>query len=142
MPNENQELKIPSGAQSNPDAYEVLRIWRTSEEEWVSLRGDPTDCPSTFGHFLAQLVYHGASLHAQRDGASIDVTFAQILHQFQSEIKQDFGVTGELKLEVMDIPFDESLLADDDHRLPADIKADIKASMAEDQRPKWWQFWK
>jgi hypothetical protein len=62
------ELAIPAPTESDPKAFELLRVWAAHGDQHVTIRPDLHGGPEGFGYMLAQLARHGALLYGQREG--------------------------------------------------------------------------
>ncbi len=91
MPSESAELSIPPEAESDPESFEILRVWAARRHQHVTIHPDLNGGASGFGYMLAQLAHHGANLHAQREGISKSEVFSTILDAFRAEIKNNTG---------------------------------------------------
>ncbi len=58
---ENDQLLIPSTAETDPDSFEVLRVWVANKAQHVSLRVGIWDDPMAWGIMLADLAGHIAN---------------------------------------------------------------------------------
>ena len=65
---EHDQLIIPGSAQSDPKAFEVLRVWIAHGGQHVSIRPDIWDDVGTWGIMLADLAGHVANAYQQQKG--------------------------------------------------------------------------
>lgn len=87
------QLPIPSATLTDPDAFEILRVWAANEEQHVSIHSGLNGDAYDFGYLIAQLAFHGSKLYAQRMNQSEESMLRKILEGFNTEIKDQSGNT-------------------------------------------------
>lgn len=83
----SNELNIPPPADTEPDAHELLRVWRYSEGECVSLDVDPKLDPGAWGIILVDLARHVARAYTQRGIGSDRDNYARVLAGLIAELR-------------------------------------------------------
>lgn len=58
---EDDQLLIPGAAETDPDSFEVLRVWVANKAQHVSLRVGVWEDPMAWGIMLADLAGHIAN---------------------------------------------------------------------------------
>ena len=103
MPKESHtkrfELAIPGPTESDPKAFELLRVWAAHGEQHVSIHPDLHGGPEGFGYMLAQLARHGALLYGQREGMSPIDALKLVKQGFDREWDQGNWPTGKIPVE-------------------------------------------
>ena len=67
----DDELAIPPDALTDPDAFELMRLWAAHEQLHVTINGDVSGGAEDFGELLADLFEHASRMFAQRDEVSL-----------------------------------------------------------------------
>jgi len=62
-----EELAIPPDALTDPDAFELMRLWAAHEQLHVTINSDVSGGAEDFGELLADLFEHASRMFAQRD---------------------------------------------------------------------------
>lgn len=86
-----KELVIPPIAVSDPNSFEILRVWAANEEQHVSINSDLNGDASDFGYMLAQLAIHGSKLYSQKFNEAETKMLSRILTTFNAEIENNTG---------------------------------------------------
>ncbi|WP_312319081.1 DUF5076 domain-containing protein [Stenotrophomonas sp.] len=81
------ELTIPDGVLSDPDAFEIMRLWAAHEELHVTLNSDLSGGAEDFGELLSDLFEHAARMFAERDGQSVEHCRSVMLADFMERVK-------------------------------------------------------
>jgi len=80
------ELRIPDGVLSDPEAFEIMRLWAAHEELHVTLNSDLSGGAADFGELLSDLFEHAARMFAERDGQSVEHCREVMLRDFMERI--------------------------------------------------------
>ena len=83
---EHDQLIIPGSAQSDPKAFEVLRVWIAHGGQHVSIRPDIWDDVGTWGIMLADLAGHVANAYQQQKGLDRVETLKRIKALLDAEL--------------------------------------------------------
>jgi hypothetical protein len=67
----DEELAIPPDALTDPDAFELMRLWAAHEQLHVTINSDVNGGAEDFGELLADLFEHASRMFAQRDKLSL-----------------------------------------------------------------------
>jgi Domain of unknown function (DUF5076) len=62
------ELTVPDGTESDPKAFEVIRVWIANKGLHVSLRTGVWQDPFAYGVMLSDLMKHIANAYQQEQG--------------------------------------------------------------------------
>ncbi len=81
-----KELDIPPEALTDPDGFELLRLWAAHEQLHVSISGDLGGEAEDFGELLADLFEHASRMFAQKDSRPLDECRQGILEEFQRRV--------------------------------------------------------
>lgn len=85
---DDAELSIPPEALTDPQRFELLRLWAAHEQLHVticsSLRGGAED----FGELLADLFEHASRMYAQRDSRPLEKVRQVIREDFSNRLDQ------------------------------------------------------
>jgi hypothetical protein len=85
------ELPIPDTVETDPAAFEILRVWAAHGEQHVAIHSRLEGGPESFGFMLAQLAKHGAILYAEREGMSPKDALKLVQAGFDDECNQPTG---------------------------------------------------
>jgi hypothetical protein len=85
------QLDPPPDIDSNPDSFEILRLWAVSGAQRVTIRSDIGGGALGFGEMLAHLAQYGARLFAQREGTQLDPQLRAIVRGFIEEYREQGG---------------------------------------------------
>lgn len=87
------ELAIPPQAESDPEAFEMLRAWAAGGAQHVSIMGPHYQNAAIWGVFLADLVRHLARSHHLNFGDDLTSTVRSIRSAFDAEMNSvtDWG---------------------------------------------------
>lgn len=80
------ELDIPPEALTDPDGFELLRLWAAHEQLHVSISGELGGEAEDFGELLADLFEHASRMFSQRDSRPLHECRQGILEEFQRRI--------------------------------------------------------
>ena len=67
----DEELAIPPEALTDPDAFELLRLWAAHGQLHVTINSDVSGGAEDFGELLADLFEHASRMYSQRDGVPL-----------------------------------------------------------------------
>ncbi|MCD9033360.1 DUF5076 domain-containing protein [Luteimonas sp. Y-2-2-4F] len=76
------ELAIPPDALSDPEAFELMRLWAAHGQLHVVISGDVGGGAEDFGELLADLFEHASRMFAQRDGMPLSQCRDVMLQDF------------------------------------------------------------
>jgi len=62
---QKKELDIPASASTDPNSFEIARIWASNGKQVVTLRPEIWDDPVNWGLMLADFVKHVSSAYEQ-----------------------------------------------------------------------------
>jgi hypothetical protein len=97
--NEN-ELDPPPEALTDPDGFEILRLWAAHQQLHVALSSDMQGGAEDFGELLADLFEHAARMYAQRDERELSECRAAMLEDFMYRIENpNSSLDGSLPVE-------------------------------------------
>lgn len=68
----------PSGVAHDPKAFELMRVWATSEGQKISMLAAPDGDPAFWGGELAELALKIAQLYREHAGAPVEATLEGI----------------------------------------------------------------
>jgi len=77
-----EELDIPPGALTDPEAFELMRLWAAHEQLHVVISSDVGGGAEDFGELLADLFEHASRMFSQRDGVPLDRCRELMLEDF------------------------------------------------------------
>jgi hypothetical protein len=78
---------IPPAATTDPNAFELLRVWAALGECHTTIRSDLNGGADAFGVMLCDLARHGALLYSEREGVAPLELARQIREAFDREWK-------------------------------------------------------
>lgn len=78
-------LPPPPAVLDDPDAFEVLRVWGSRNEQLVSMLPIAQGQPERWGLFLAELARALAEAHQSQDGIPAEEALARIWHALETE---------------------------------------------------------
>jgi len=78
----DEELAIPPEALTDPDAFELMRLWAAHEQLHVTINSDVSGGAEGFGELLADLFEHASRMFAQRDKVSLNKCRDLMLQDF------------------------------------------------------------
>ena len=93
------ELAVPGPAESDPQAFELLRVWAAHGDQHVSIHSGLHGGPEGFGHMLAQLARHGALLYGQREGMPPQEALKLVRQGFDEEWGNGTWPAGKIPVE-------------------------------------------
>ena len=95
-----KELEIPPDALTDPDAFEMIRIWAAHEKLQVTIKGNLLGGTAGFGSLIADLVDHGSLLYSQREKMTLERAKHEILSGFRERLDDDDkNMNGEIPVE-------------------------------------------
>ncbi len=81
------ELRVPEGVLSDPEAFEIMRLWAAHEALHVTLNSDLGGGAEDFGELLSDLFEHAARMFAERDGHTVEQCRNVMLTDFLARVK-------------------------------------------------------
>jgi hypothetical protein len=87
------ELVIPPRAVSDPESFEILRVWAADGEQHVSMRTELQGGPEDWGFLLAQLARHMANAYHIQQRLDRSKALAKIRVGFDKEWERPSGHT-------------------------------------------------
>ena len=81
-----QALEPPFSAMSDPDAYEILRLWGADGAQHVNIKGGLWEDPASWGVVLADLARHAAQVLERDEGLKIPDSLRRIQDGFLAEL--------------------------------------------------------
>ncbi len=85
------ELIIPPEALSDPEAFELMRLWAAHGQLHVAISGDLGGSAEDFGELLADLFEHASRMFSQRDGLPLAQCRELMLQDFVRRAKSPKG---------------------------------------------------
>jgi Domain of unknown function (DUF5076) len=85
MPHTDQ-LLIPDAAKSDPQSFELLRVWIANRGQQVSLRAGVWNDPAAWGIMLADLARHVVNSYEQDQAMDRSKTLQRIRAAFDAEL--------------------------------------------------------
>lgn len=85
------ELVIPPEALSDPESFEILRVWAAEGEQHVSIRTELQGGPEDWGFLLAQLARHMANAYQIQQQLDRSKALAKIRVGFEKEWDRPSG---------------------------------------------------
>lgn len=85
------ELDPPPDIDTDPNSFEILRLWAVSGSQRVIIRADIGGGAWAFGEMLAHLAQHGARLFAQRERTDVEPQLRAIVRGFTEECDEQGG---------------------------------------------------
>jgi hypothetical protein len=85
MTDHNGELIIPPEATTDPDAFELVRVWAANGGCHTSIRSSLNGGAAAFGIMLCDLARHGALLYSEREGVAPLELARTIKQAFEAE---------------------------------------------------------
>ncbi len=80
-------LDPPFSALSDPDAFEIIRLWAAHGEQHVTLKGGLWEDPAAWGIVLADLARHAAKVLERDEGLKIEDSLRRIQAGFLAELE-------------------------------------------------------
>lgn len=90
------ELPIPPETDSDPEAFELLRVWAANNQIHVTLESGFGESAKDFGVLISDLMQHGARLYAERDEVSELAARRAIMKGIQERLAEDKNLSGEI----------------------------------------------
>jgi hypothetical protein len=90
------ELPIPPETSTDPEAFELLRVWAANNEIHVALESGFGDSAQDFGVLVSDLMEHGARLYAERDGVSELAARKAIMKGIRERLAENKNLSGEI----------------------------------------------
>jgi len=85
---DDAELPIPPEALTDPERFELLRLWAAHQQLHVTISSDMEGGAEDFGELLADLFEHASRMYAQRDSRSLEEVRQCILEDFRRRLEQ------------------------------------------------------
>jgi uncharacterized protein DUF5076 len=90
-------LPIPPEVLSDPESFEIIRVWAANGEQFVTIESGLSGGPMNFGYMIADLIQHGARLHAQKENISVREAIEQIVAGMREElVHQNHEISGSI----------------------------------------------
>ena len=67
-----EQLEIPPEVLTDPEAFEILRLWAAHEQLHVTINSDLGGGAENFGELLADLFEHASRMFSQRDDVPLE----------------------------------------------------------------------
>ncbi|MDQ8023782.1 MAG: DUF5076 domain-containing protein [Moraxellaceae bacterium] len=67
----DNELEIPAEVLTDPDGFELMRLWAAHGELHVTINSNLEGGAEDFGELLADLFEHASRMYSQRDGVPL-----------------------------------------------------------------------
>ena len=80
------ELIVPDGTESDPNAFEVIRVWIVNKGLHVSLRAGVWQDPFAYGVMLSDLMHHIVNAYQQDQGLDRAETLRRIKAGLDAEL--------------------------------------------------------
>jgi Domain of unknown function (DUF5076) len=84
---DKRQLSIPEGAEKDSTSVEILRVWRASDQQYVSLRTGVWEDPAAWGILLVDLARHVANSYQQTNGLDRIQTLERIKAIWDAEME-------------------------------------------------------
>jgi hypothetical protein len=81
-----RELPIPGEVLSDPESFEIIRVWAAHGEQFVTIESGFTGGPTNFGYMVADLIQHGARLYSQRENIPVREALERIVVGMRKEL--------------------------------------------------------
>ncbi|WP_115553998.1 DUF5076 domain-containing protein [Xanthomonas arboricola] len=78
----SDELDIPPDALTDPEAFELMRLWAAHGQLHVIISSDVDGTAEDFGELLADLFEHASRMYAQRENRSLAECREAMLQDF------------------------------------------------------------
>jgi hypothetical protein len=87
-----RELIVPPPAASDPQSYEMLRLWMAGDgSQSLTIHADPGLDPAAWGIVLIDVARHAAHAYAQRGVGTVADNYARILAGLIAELQGPSG---------------------------------------------------
>jgi hypothetical protein len=96
-----RELPVPPAATTDPNAFEMARIWAAHNKQHVILNINANHDPAAWGLLLVDLARHIANIYHQEQGHSVEKVLARIREGLEAEWDQP---TTDIDTEQLDDP--------------------------------------
>ena len=84
-----QELDVPPLTLTDPDSFELIRVWAAHGEQHVTISSDLGGGAIQFGLLLADLAKHGAKMYSQREGTALEPQLRAVLSGFLDHWREE-----------------------------------------------------
>lgn len=81
------ELVVPSGVKSDPEAKELVRVWAAHDQQFVSISADAWEDPAAWGIMLADLARHISNYYCSERGMDKDEVLMRIKALIDAELQ-------------------------------------------------------
>jgi len=85
FPKKLRELPVPPAAKTDPNAFEMARIWAAHNSQHVTLNINAEHDPAGWGLLLVDLAKHVANIYHQEQGHPVEKVLARIRQGFDAE---------------------------------------------------------
>jgi hypothetical protein len=82
----DHQLKAPPAAESDPESFEMARVWAAGGQQHVALKINGELDPAGWGLMLADLGRHVAAAYEQLGVCTAEAAFERILQGLASEV--------------------------------------------------------
>lgn len=80
-----RELQIPKNANSDSEAFEILRVWIKNEQQGLVCRPDIWADPAAWGLLLVDIARRVALAQCEKHGGSVEAVLSRIREGFDAE---------------------------------------------------------
>jgi hypothetical protein len=84
---QKNQLDIPAAAISDPDSFEIVRVWVANKGLHVSLLAAVWDDPAHYGIMLSDLMNHIANAYHQNEGRDRNAVIQRINEGMKAEME-------------------------------------------------------
>lgn len=84
----NNQLKVPPEALSDPDGFEIMRLWAAHGQLHTVISGEIGGGPADFGELLADLFEHASRMFSERQKLSVEECRNLMLNDFLLRIEE------------------------------------------------------
>ena len=88
---QNDQLLLPEAAKTDPQSFELLRVWIANKGQHVSLRTGVWEDPAAWGIMLADLASHIVNAYDQDEALDRQKTLQRIKAAFDTELSRGAG---------------------------------------------------
>jgi hypothetical protein len=81
-----EELAVPEQVVGATDSKEILRVWISNGQQYVSLRIGVWDDPAAWGILLADLISHVSNLYLEEKGFDRSKVAQRVVSALQAEL--------------------------------------------------------
>ncbi len=84
---DDAELPIPPEALTDPQRFELMRLWAAHQQLHVTICSDMEGGAEDFGELLADLFEHASRMYSQRDSRPLEEVRQAILADFTNRLQ-------------------------------------------------------